>query len=110
MTAAQKIAAWFAYPIVVERYAGATARGPSFDAPVTVLGMVDPGTKWVSAPTGETVLSSARVFLPSGTADVPAQSRITLPAVFGGRVTRVITSASFASTRGTPDHLEVTLA
>lgn len=109
MTATSALAGWFTHSVSVKRFTGATAVGPGFAAPVTLTAFVDPGNRQVSTPSGDTVVSSARVFLPSGTADIPVGSLVTLPASFGGHEATVITSAARSSGRGTPDHVELSL-
>lgn len=101
---------WFTYSCSVERLTGHGVAGPLYGTPETLACMVDPGDKLVSTVTGDTVLSTARVFLPSGTAAIPPESMITLPSAFGGRRVMVINSAVYASGLGTPDHLEVSVS
>lgn len=109
MGASDDVAAWFGYSVSVERMTGRTAYGAAFIAATTEPAMIDPGNKLVRGPTGEQVVSSARVFLPIDTAAVPVGSRVTLPAAFDSRVAVVISSLPRSSGLGTPDHLELVL-
>jgi hypothetical protein len=109
MSASVDITAWMTHSVSVQRLTGATVDGPAYAAAATVAAFVDPGTSYVRGPGGESVLCTATVHMPSGTADVPVGSLVTLPAAFGGRVGVVAASAAYASALGTPDHLEVKL-
>lgn len=98
------------HPVVVARYTGSAAYGDIFASGETVTGFVDDSRKLVRNAAGEEVVASASVFLPSATADVPADSKVTLPATFGGRTSRVVAVARHDSGDvGLPDHLAVHL-
>lgn len=104
------IEVWFSQQVTVKRFAGQTVTGPSFAAPAASAAFVDAGNKLVSTPSGETVLSIARVFLPAGTADIPVDSLVTLPVSLGGHEATVVQAANHVSALGTPDHVELVLA
>lgn len=109
MSATAALAGWWTHTVSVKRATGATATGPGFASPVSLSCFVDPGNRQVSTPSGDTVVSSARVFLPAGTADIPVGSLVTLPASFGGHEATVVASAARSSGMGTPDHVELSL-
>lgn len=98
------------HDISVERYEGSGAFGDVFAAATEETGFVDDTRKLVRDVAGQEVISSARVFLPPTIADVPPDSRVTLPAQFADRISRVIAVARHDSgTLGLPDHLEIAL-
>lgn len=104
------LASWWVHPVVVERYASSGAYGPSYAAPQTIHGFVRDGTKLVVGPGGQQIASSAQIALPRGTQYVPVDSKVTLPAVFGGRTSTVV-SCDVADGGGqpTPDYVQLTL-
>lgn len=81
---------WWTVDLVVERLTGVTATGLAYDDPTAVLGMVDGGARLVTGPDGQQILAAATCYFPTTAADIPPQSRITLPAEYGGRTTTVI--------------------
>lgn len=104
------LADWWVHQVTVKRRAGSGAYGDVYDAPQTLTGMVDDSTRLVTNAQGEQVASSARVFLPAATADIPLDSQVTLPATFAGRTTRVIAASRHdAGAQPTPNHLEIAL-
>ena len=110
-----ELADWWQHTVTVARYAAPGANGETYDAPVELVGFVDTGdgihragNRLVMDQRGEAIVSSATLFLPAATAEVPAQSKVTLPAQFGGRETVVIASARRAG-RDVPEHLELAL-
>ena len=108
--AADLLAAWWQHQVVVERYTGSAAYGDTYAAPVTITGLVDDSRKLVRTQQGDEVVSSATVYFPASTADIPLGSRVTLPATFGSLEGSVIESKRHdAGTQPTPDHLEVAL-
>lgn len=105
-----ELAEFWVHDVTVARYAGTGAYGDVYDDPVTVTGFVDGGQRLVVGPDGEQVTSTATVFLPAATADVPLDSHVTLPATFGGRTSRVIAAARRdGGTLPLPAHLELNL-
>ncbi len=100
---------WFSEPIGVERLQGDGAYGSVFAAVTTIAGAIDHGSKEVMTPTGDTRISSARVFLPVETDAIPLGSRVTLPDVHGGGTHQVVAVNVHRSAMPTPDHLEVAL-
>lgn len=105
------LSAWWRHPVVIERFLADTAYGPSYDAPETVEGFVEDGSKLVSGPNGATVTSTARIALPLATAYVPPKSRVTLPATFGGRLTTVIgVAVGDGGGQPVPGHIELAVA
>lgn len=101
---------WWQHDVTVERLTGAGAFGKTYADAATLTGFVDDTRKLVRDTGGQEVISSARVFLPAAIGDVPPGSRVTLPALFGGRTSLVITAARHdAGGQPTPNHLEVAL-
>ncbi|WP_307865259.1 hypothetical protein [Streptomyces montanisoli] len=91
--------------ITVEAYAGDSAYGPTYRAPVAdVPAMVAATVRTVRDPEGREVTATAQVITASGL-DCPAESRITLP---DGRTTRALTvSAHTAPGLPVPQSVEV---
>jgi hypothetical protein len=109
------LAAWWAHQILIRRWVGNDGYVDLYDpptgsTPTPVLGFVRDGTKLVVGTGGKTLTSSAQVALPAGTAYVPVNSEVTLPAQFGSR-TSVVLVASVGDGGGqpTPDHIELAL-
>lgn len=101
---------FWVHTVSVERRTGVGAYGLTYAAPAAVTGFVDDGQRLVVNTEGEQVTSTATVFLPAATADIPIQSRVTLPATFGDRVADVVKVARRDSgPLGLPDHIEVNL-
>ena len=100
---------WFTESVDLERLAGDGAYGPTFASAATLRAAIDHGTKEVLTPTGDTAISTARVFLPVETDAVPLGSRVTLPDAHGGGTFLVIGSAVHLSGQATPNHLELSL-
>lgn len=100
---------WFRELIGIERYLGDGAYGPFFDTEISAAAAVDHGTKEVLTPTGDSTISTARVFLAVDTDTVPLGSRVTLPDAHGGGSFIVITANLHRSGQPTPDHLELSL-
>lgn len=104
------LASWWVHPVVVKRFAGAGRYGSDYPSSETVLGFVRDGTKLVVGPGGQQVTSSAQIALPKGTAYVPVNSEVTLPAQFGGRTSTVVAcSVGDGGGQPTPDHVEISL-
>lgn len=104
------LAAFWVHNVTIERYGGSGAYGPTFAAPAVVAGLVDDGQRLVVGPNGEQVTSTARVFLPIGTAAVPLESKVTLPTQFAERTTTVIAVARRDSGGlPLPEHFELAL-
>lgn len=107
---ADPLAAWWVWPILVERFTGTGARGDVYATGVTINGAVDDTTKLVRGSDGQRVLSSSRIAFPAGTAAIPAGSRVTLPATFGDNRRTIVLAASVGVTGlPTPDHVELAL-
>lgn len=104
------LADWWVHDIQVERKTGAGAYGDTYASPETVTGLIDDTRRLVRTGAGEETMSSASVFLPIGTTDVPLGSRVTLPAAFGGRGSTVIAVARHeAGSQPVPAHIEIHL-
>jgi hypothetical protein len=104
------LAAFWVHQVTVERYSESDAYGPGYATPATVAGLVDDGARLIVGPNGEQVTSSARVFFPIGTAAIPLQSRVILPAAFAERASHVIAVARRdGGGLPLPEHLEVSL-
>jgi len=104
------LAPFWIHDVVIARRTGVGAYTIAYDTPQTVTGFVDDGQRLVVNADGEQVTSTATVFLPADTADVPVQSQVTLPATFGGRVSEVIrVGRRDSGSLDLPDHIEVNL-
>jgi hypothetical protein len=104
------LAPFWIHDVKIERLAGPGAYGLTYDTAETVSGLVDDEQRLVVNMQGQTVTSTATVYLPVGTADVPVQSRITLLPPFGNRAAEVIKATRHDSgALGLPDHLELSL-
>ena len=100
------LAEWWVHTLSVERWNGAAAYDDVFDAPVNVVGFYDDKTVYAS---GQVVAAGSFAF-PKSVPYIPVQSRVTLPAEFGGRVVRVVSSAvGSGGGQPTPDHQEITV-
>lgn len=107
---ADLLADFWVHTVSVERYLGSGSKGDVFDTAVDAAAFIDDRWKLVRDVTGQEVVSSATVFLPATTAEVPLDSQVTLPTEFGGRTSRVIVvSRHDGGTLPTPDHLELSL-
>lgn len=107
---ADLLADWWQHTVTVERLIGTSAYGDKFAAGETLAGFVDDSNKLIINGQGQQVVSSARVFLPPATADIPLKSRVTLSGPFLGRQSTVIAvSRHDAGVLPTPNHLEVSL-
>lgn len=96
--------------LAVERLTGTGAYGPTYDTAVTLTGFIDGGQKLVLNAEGQQVVSTATVYLPAATADIPVRSKVTIGAPFEPRTTEVIAVARRDSgALGLPDHLELSL-
>ncbi len=100
---------WFTETLGVERLEGNGAYGPSFASSVSLSGAIDHGSKEVMTPTGDTRISSARVFLPVETDAVPLGSKVTLPDAHGAGTFQVVAVSVHRSGQATPDHVELAL-
>lgn len=100
---------WFTETIGLERLEGNGAYGPTFANSVSLGGAIDHGSKEIMTPTGDTRISSARVFLPVETDAVPLGSRVTLPDAHGAGTFQVVAVNLHRSGQATPDHLELAL-
>lgn len=101
---------WWVHPVTIERLAGKGAYGEKLAAPVTVTGFIDDRRRMVRNGAGSEVMSETTVLLPITTPDVPLGSKVTLPAAFGNRESRVLSAARHdGGGLPTPDHLELAL-
>ena len=91
--------------VVVEPYAGRSAYGDTYGAPVTITAWVDQASRLVRAADGSQVVSSTTVYTRLDAVDAPPRSRVTLP---DGRRTLVIASYR-RDGHGipVPEHLEI---
>jgi hypothetical protein len=102
------LADWYRHPVVIRRFLGDGSYGPTFATAETIRGFVGGETKLVRNASGAEVVSSVQVALPADTEWVPPQSEIDLPAVFGGRTARVLSTAvGNGGGQPTPDHVEI---
>jgi hypothetical protein len=100
-------AGWWVHTLQVERYTGdGEAGGKSYAQAVPVTGFYSDKTEF----SGGQIVTSGRFAFPPDVPYIPAQSRVTLPALFGGRVTQVVTvSVGDGGGQPTPDHQVVGL-
>lgn len=99
-------AGWWRHTLTVERWQGDSAYEDKFAAPEPVTGFYADGTKY----SGGQIVSTGEFAFPLGVAYIPVQSKVTLPAQFGGRVCRVSKSAvGDGGGQPTPDHQEIGL-
>lgn len=104
------LAQFWVHDVVVERAKASGSRVTTHDDPVTERGFVNDGTKLVRGADGKEIVSSAQVAFPSSVARIPVDSKVTLPAGFGGRTSRVVVSAvGDGGGLPTPDHHEIAL-
>lgn len=107
---ADLLSTWWVHTVSVERYTGTGAYGDTFATPADVTGFVADGQRLVAGIGGQQVTSTATVYLPATTADVPIKSKVTLPAVFGGREAQVVRVARHdAGALPLPECLELNL-
>ena len=108
---ADPLADFWQHDVSVERFTGTDAFGVDVYATAeTVTGFVDDTRRLVRDLAGQEVVASTTVYLPAATADVPAGSKVTLPAVFGGRSSQVVgVSRHDAGSLPLPAHLELAL-
>lgn len=105
---ADPLASWWVHTVSVERHSGNGPEGDTYTAPATEPCFVSDKRRLVLAASGEQVVSETTVLFPKTTADIPVDSRITLPAPFGSRETRALSvSRHHGGGQPTPDHLEV---
>lgn len=96
------LALWWVHPVAVRRYRGMGQGGAvNLDAAVTVTGFYEDRDQLVTGPDGEQVTARGVFAAPPGTPLIPLGSELTLPAAFGGRVVRVV-STSVADSGGLP--------
>lgn len=62
--------------ITVERYAGSTAYGPTWAAPVKMRARVTPRRRMVTTSTGDTIVADATVLI-RPCREIPAESKVT---------------------------------
>lgn len=106
------LAQWWVHTTDVQRFAGSGSEGDTWDAVAEgVPCFISDKRRLVRAGTGEQVVSETTVLYPKTTADIPVDSLITLPALFGGRTSTVLAvSRHDGGGLPTPDHLEVAIA
>jgi hypothetical protein len=96
--------------ILLERFTGTGAYGDTYAEAVSLVGLVEDGQRLIVGPNGDQITSTATVYLPAGTAAIPLQSRVTLPAEFASRVTQVVAVANYdVGSLPLPEFLEVSL-
>lgn len=106
------LAQWWVHTTDVQRFTGAGAEGDEWEPVHEGLScFISDKRRLVRAPTGEQVISETTVLYPKTTLDIPVDSLITLPALFGGRTSTVLSvSRHDGGGLPTPDHLEVAIA
>lgn len=101
---ADLLAMWWVHDVILERYAGDGAEGPTYDAPEPLKGFVRDSRKLVRNSSVEQVLSTRSVFFPIEVGRIPGRSRIT----YAGEARTVISSAEHsAGNLPVPAHVEV---
>lgn len=115
---ADLLADWWVHDIQVERFTGSGANGNTYAATATVTGFLDDasgasplsGQKIIRTANGEEIVVSAVLYLPLTVAELPVQSRVTLPAVFDNRECFVVSTARRdGGGLDLPEHWEVGL-
>lgn len=111
MNAADAIAAaWFVWPITVQRHAGEGPYGPAYEPAVTVNAKVTTKRKLIRAADGSEVISEARVSMHVNTPLIPVGSLVTFPPEFGGRTAVVLAEQRHDDGNGlTPNFYSVDL-
>lgn len=106
------LAQWWVHTVDVQRFTGAGPEGDTWDDVDEGLRcFISDKRRLVLAATGEQVISETTVLFPKTTPDIPVDSQITLPALFGGRTATVLSvSRHDGGGLPTPDHLEVAIA
>jgi hypothetical protein len=98
------LAIFYRHELAVERFLGDGAYGDQYAPSETITGCYSDGTTY----SGGQIVSTGQFAFPLSYAYVPVQSRVTLPANFGGRVVTVKTSAvGDGGGAPTPDHHEI---
>jgi len=101
---------FFVHTVQIERYTGSGAYGETFADPVSTAALVDDSDQMVRDLGGQEVVSSTTVLLRIGTADIPLDSKVTLPAQFGDRTSRVIAvTRRDAGSLPLPSHVQLAL-
>lgn len=107
---ADLLADWWQHTVTIQRYTGSGIKGDTYAAGVATAAFVDDKRKLIVNAAGAERVSSMTVFLPAAVDDVPLDSLVTLPVIFGTRTSRVIgVSRKDAGTMGTPNHVEIAL-
>jgi hypothetical protein len=96
------------HTVTLERLASGDGDGfgTTFAAPETVQGFVNDQNKLVRAASGDQVVSSTQVALDRAVGYVQPRSRVTLPAIFGGRTATVI-GCEVGDAGGLPEFADV---
>lgn len=93
------------HTLSVERITGNGAYGKSYDDPEDIEGFYLDGTKTIGAPDAQQIVVSGQFAFSLSYNYVPVDSRVTLPSLFGARVTFVNLSAvGDGAGLPTPDH------
>lgn len=102
------LADWWRHQITLRRWTGEGSDGPTFAAAETPKAAIGGETKLVRNALNAEVVSTVQIALPASVGFVPPQSEIDLPAAFGGRTTRVLSTAvGDGGGQPTPDHIEL---
>ena len=96
----------YCHTVTLERLTDSGGYGSTYAPAETLDAFVNDANKLVRAPSGDQVVSSTQVALPKTVGYVQPRSRVTLPAIFGGRTTTVI-SCSVADAGGLPELADV---
>ena len=106
------LAQWWVHTTDVQRFTQTGAEGDEWDAVDEALPcFISDKRRLVRAANGEQVIAETTVLYPKSTPDIPVDSLITLPALFGGRTSTVLSvSRHDGGGLPTPDHLEVAIA
>ena len=104
------LAAWWSHEVVLSRFLGAGTFGDEWADPETLSAAVDDTTKTVTDGDGSETVSSTSVVFPIDVGYIQPGSQVTLPQLFGGRTSRVIScQVAHGGGQPTPNHVEVAL-
>jgi hypothetical protein len=91
--------------VIVERFRGRSSVGAVYDLPIVERCVVSHDTKLVRATDGREVTSAASIIFPPQVADVPVESRVTMPD--GQRHTVLMFRDMRKPALPTPDHTQI---
>ncbi|WP_052061929.1 hypothetical protein [Rhodococcoides fascians] len=110
MSAADQLAAvWFTHTVSVERWLRDGPRGPVYAPAEDAKARVSAQNRLVLNNLGVQVVSANRCSMSVDTPQIPVGSKVTLPASFGAKVSKVITESRHDGGPHTPNFYSVDL-